>query len=129
MNAPHRTLNGRVGERSSGLGDISPALVEARAEEIAVSDGRRAEEATEADYRQAERELLASVPTERQTPEPPRAVRLPEQAMATPGVQAPNPYRDEDGQIGAELVEEGVQEAVHDDFVEGGKKTLADGAE
>jgi len=121
----HRTMLNEVGERSSGAGDISSDLIEKRAEELAVSDGRKASETTDADYQKAEDELMGTRPTDEQGPEPAEAVRRAENAFATPGTRRPNEYENDD-QIGAELVEEGVQEAVHDDFVEAGKETLAD---
>jgi hypothetical protein len=125
MSEQHRILLNKVGERSEGAGDISPALIDKRAEELALSDGRTAEETTDADYARASRELLHPVPAEQDGPDPEQGFRRPDAALATPGTKASTEY-DEDGQIGAALVEEGVQEAVHDAFVQAGRETLAD---
>ncbi len=108
--------------------DIPAVLVTQRAEEIAVSDGRTAAEVTDADYARARAELSQPSPAEQRPAEPVDGFRRADVAMATAGTQATTGYED-DGQIGAHLVEDGIQAAVQDDFVAGGRATLADTSE
>ncbi len=108
--------------------DIPAVLVTQRAEEIAVSDGRTAAEVTDADYARARAELSQPAPAEQRPAEPVDGFRRADVAMATAGTQATTGYED-DGQIGAHLVEDGIQAAVQDDFVAGGRATLADTSE
>src|SRR6266850_6892199 len=44
-------------ENAAGTGTVTPAMVEARARELALIDGRDSSKPTEADYQQAKREL------------------------------------------------------------------------
>jgi peroxiredoxin Q/BCP len=105
--------------------NIAPATIAQRAEEIALSDGRTAAETTDADYARAQAELARPLPTEQLSAEPTDGFRRADIASATPGTKAASLY-DEDPQIGADLVEQGIQEAVHDEFVESGRETLSE---
>jgi len=48
---------GIIMENAAGTGTVTPAMVEARARELALIDGRDSSKPTEADYQQAKREL------------------------------------------------------------------------
>lgn len=48
---------GLITENTSGIGTVSPEMVEARAFELAVIAGRHPRQPSQADYEQAEREL------------------------------------------------------------------------
>ena len=48
---------GIIMENADGIGTVTPAMVEARARELALIDGRDSSKPTEADYQQAKREL------------------------------------------------------------------------
>ena len=48
---------GIIMENADGIGTVTPAMVEARARELAAINGRDSSKPTEADYQQAKREL------------------------------------------------------------------------
>src|SRR6202043_3178366 len=48
---------GIIMENAAGIGTVTPAMVEARARELAAINGRPSSEPSEADYQQAKREL------------------------------------------------------------------------
>ena len=48
---------GVIMENADGIGTVTPAMVETRARELALIDGRDSSKPTEADYQQAKREL------------------------------------------------------------------------
>src|SRR5687767_9573981 len=52
--------HGRITQHGAGLGTVTPEMVQRRAREIALSDGRRGNEVTSADWEQARRELLGA---------------------------------------------------------------------
>ena len=51
-------------ENAAGIGTVTPAMVEARARALAVINGRRSSEPSEADYQQAKRELTGESETD-----------------------------------------------------------------
>jgi hypothetical protein len=107
---------GAIMIHGKGVGTISYEMIRNRASELAVIDGRAAEDASQADWDEAERELtsgaepasLESVPeSERWNPIP-----------GTAGHEAPvefNDNEDEDGRsVEERLVQAGVAEADHE---------------
>jgi hypothetical protein len=48
---------GVIMENADGIGTVTPAMIEARARELAVINGRDSSKPTKADYQQAKREL------------------------------------------------------------------------
>jgi hypothetical protein len=115
---------GMLTENSVGIGTVTPEMVEARANELAAIAGRVPPEATEADYEQAKRELtggpemdvqetvLESIAeSERWDPVP-----------GSTGRHAPEPLGEDGDSEGrsesAQLVEEGVNEAEHDQMLQ-----------
>src|SRR6266550_3453401 len=57
---------GIIMENAAGIGTVTPAMVEARARELAAINGRRSSEPSEADYQQAKRELTGESETDSQ---------------------------------------------------------------
>src|SRR5947208_16225693 len=57
---------GIIMENTDGIGTVTPAMVEARARELAVINGRDASKPTKADYQQAKRELTGEEDIDRQ---------------------------------------------------------------
>ena len=117
---------GKVLLHDQGLGTVTPEMVRARARELALINGRSPERLSQADLEQAKREL-----TGESTP-PPEGFKedsLPETERWDPNYVSAGhqagvvPAHDE--QTDAEkLVEEGVNEAEHDQMVEGTKESL-----
>src|SRR5688572_10252997 len=52
-----QTIKGRISGRFNGLGTVTPGMVEQRAREIALINGRPAEDYNEADLEEAQAEL------------------------------------------------------------------------
>ena len=110
-------------ENFVGIGTVTPEMVEKRAVELALINGRAATEVSQTDLEQAKRELtgesdldpgeaaLESVPeSERWDPVP-----------GSTGHQAPKSIEDDEDDegrsIGEQLVSEGVNEAEHDQML------------
>jgi hypothetical protein len=111
---------GIIMENADGIGTVTPAMVEARARELAVINGHGSSGPTKADYQQAKRELtgeeeidlqeenLESVPeSEGWDPVPGSTGR---QAADSAGEDEDAEGRSE----AAQMYEEGISEADHD---------------
>jgi hypothetical protein len=115
---------GVLTENSIGIGTVTREMVEARANELAAIAGRVPPQASEVDYEQAKRELtgesdidvqeavLESIPeSERWDPVP-----------GSTGRHAPESFGEDEDSEGrsesAQLVEEGVKEAEHDQMLQ-----------
>jgi hypothetical protein len=114
---------GIIMENADGIGTVTPAMVEARARELAVINGHGSSGPTKADYQQAKRELtgeeeidlqeenLESVPeSEGWDPVPGSTGR---QAADSPGEDEDAEGRSE----AAQMYEEGIDEADHDQML------------
>lgn len=121
-----KTTQGKVGQRSEGLGSISPALVTRRAEEIALGDGRRPEDYTDEDWNQALEELRFEAPHNSGEENSLAAVTPTGDVPSSSGHQAPKYGSEDEETIAEDLVQEGIDEAVRDELTESGKDTLAD---
>ncbi len=125
MSATKNPLNkGILTENAVGIGPVTPEMVEVRAGELAEIAGRVPAQATEVDYEQAQRELtggpemdveeaiLESIPeSERWDPVP----------GSTGHQTADSLGEDEDSEgrsESAQLVEEGIKEAEHDQMLQ-----------
>jgi hypothetical protein len=118
---------GIIARSTSGIGAVSRAMIHKRARELALMSGRIPPIVSEADYEQAERELNGGPELDRKE----EAIEtLPESERWNPvpgsaGRQAPElPSEDEDDEgrnESAQLIEEGVHEAEHDQMLEAEK--------
>ena len=115
---------GKISVHGNGFGTPSPDNVEKRAREIALIAERDPDEFTDADWDQAKRELLgtpvSNAPEE--TDENAEVVEEWNVVASSAGHRAPRVEDDEN--LGEQLVEDGVQEAVHDQMVEAHKEAL-----
>src|SRR5882762_8767808 len=109
---------GIIMENAAGTGTVTPAMVEARARELAAINGRPSSEPSEADYQQAKRELTGEAETD---PQEERSESIPESEGWDPvpgstGRQAADSLgEDAEGRSeSAQMFEEGVTEAEHD---------------
>ena len=115
---------GVLTENASGIGTVTPEMVEARARELAAIAGRVPPHPSEADYEQAQRELtggsdidildqvLESIPeSERWDP-----------VRGSIGHHTPDSFGEDEDSEGrsesAQLVEEGIKEAEHDQMLQ-----------
>ena len=116
---------GKISVHGNGFGTPSPDAVEKRAREIALIAERDPDEFTDADWDQARRELLgtpvSNAPEE--TDENAEVVEEWNVVASSSGHRAPRTSEDDDS-LGEQLVEDGVQEAAHDQMVEARKEEL-----
>jgi hypothetical protein len=110
---------GIIMENADGIGTVTPAMVEARARELAAINGRS--QPSEADYQQAKRELTGEEETDPQDES--RGETVPESDGWEPvpgstGRQAADSLGEDEDAEGrsesAQMFEEGVSEAEHD---------------
>jgi len=111
---------GIIMENAGGIGTVTPAMVEARAQELALINGHGSSGPTEADYQQAKRELTGE---EEIDPREENVESLPESEDWDPvpgstGRQAAESLGEDEDAEGrseaAQMFEEGVNEAEHD---------------
>jgi hypothetical protein len=114
---------GLIARNFSGIGPVSQDMINKRAFELAFMSGRIPAHATEAEFEQAERELTGG--SEMDTPEK-LIDAIPESERWDPfpgsqGRQDPEPPSEDEDSEGlnesAQLVEEGVHEAEHDQML------------
>jgi Protein of unknown function (DUF2934) len=117
--------HGRIIQHGAGLGTVTPEMVQRRAREIALSDGRNGNEVTSADWEQAKRELIGAG-------NDPAAETDVEEASSTAGWDPAPPsigHRaetqevDDEQSVAEQLFQEGVEEADHDERVQSGRET------
>ena len=125
-----QTLNkGIISENFVGVGTVNSEMVRARAVELAVINGRCGQDMSKADWEEAKRELTGGKEMDLwQTSQE----SLPEEERWDPvpgstGFQVPDsPPEDEDDDgrsEGAQLFEQGVAEAEHDQMLQAARKT------
>jgi hypothetical protein len=115
---------GIIMENAAGIGTVTSEMVEARARELAAINGRPSSEPSEPDYQQAKRELTGEEETdprdesrEESVPESEGWERVP----GSTGRQAADSLGEDEDAEGrsesAQLFEEGVSEAEHDQML------------
>jgi len=111
---------GIIMENADGIGTVTPAMIEARARELAVINGHGSSGPTEADYQQAKRELTGE---EEIDPQEENVEAVPESEGWDPvpgssGRQAAESLGEDEDAEGrsesAQMFEEGINEAEHD---------------
>src|SRR5439155_10865051 len=111
---------GIIMENADGIGTVTPAMIEARARELAVINGRDSSKPTRADYQQAKRELTGE---EEIDPQEENVEAVPESEGWDPvpgssGRQAAESLGEDEDAEGrsesAQMFEEGINEAEHD---------------
>ena len=114
---------GVIMENADGIGTVTPAMVEARARELAVINGRDSSKPTKADYQQAKRELTGG---EEIDPQEENLESVPESEGWDPvpgstGHQAAESLGEDEDAEGrsesAQMYEEGINEAEHDQML------------
>ena len=111
---------GLLTENSSGLGTVTRGMVRERAVELAIINGRSAQDVSKSDWEQAKRELTgepAMDPTEALLESVSESERLDPVGVPTGHKVpvAPSEDEDDEGRSDKErLVDEGVAEAEHD---------------
>ncbi len=126
MNENSRPRFGKISVHGDGVGAPTPELVETRAREIALIDERNPDEFTDADWDQAQRELMgvAATTAPEETDENATLVDDWEVVASDKGHRAPRAGEDEDETVGEQLVSSGLEEATHDQMLEARKEYL-----
>ena len=114
---------GIVTENFVGIGTVTPEMVEKRAIELALINGRLAKDVSETDREQAKRELTGESdldPKEGDLESAPESERW-DPLPGSTGHQASKSIEDDEDDegrsIGEQLVDEGVNEAEHDQML------------
>src|SRR6266446_1883140 len=114
---------GIIMENADGIGAVTPAMVEARARELALINGRGSSKPTKADYQQAKRELTGEEEIDLQEE---NLESVPESEAWDPvpgstGHQAADSLGEDEDAEGrseaAQMFKEGINEAEHDQML------------
>ena len=103
---------GKILRGTEGVGTVSPQMIEERAREIARGDGRA--QSNDLDRARAREELTGATPDSEKPPtreEPGRDWGMP---LVSSGEKAPTVRPEDDENIPDKLIQEGVDEADHD---------------
>lgn len=122
----NQTNEGRFSQHARGLGTVTEAMVRQRARELAIINGRSADQVLDFDLDQARRELTGQ---ERLVPEPTAAEELPEADRWEPvpesvGHTPPTQTASDEQTFAEKLVEEGVEDAEQDQMVRAARESL-----
>jgi hypothetical protein len=118
---------GIIMANAAGIGTVTSEMVEARARELAAIGGRPSSEPSEADYQQAKRELTGGTemdPREESSESMPESEGWDPVAGSTGRQAAESLGEDEDAEgrsESAQMFEEGVTEAEHDQMRQAAK--------
>jgi len=123
--------HGRITQHGAGLGTVTPEMVQQRAREIALSDGRAGNEVTPADWEQARRELLGAgnEPSGETDVEEAGSTSGWDPAPPSIGQRTETQEVDDEQTMAEQLTQEGVEEADHDERVQAGRDTRRRGKE
>lgn len=115
--------DGKVAEHARGLGTVTPEMVTQRAHEIALINRRTNDKPTPEDWDEAKRELTAGETAHDPLEDLPVSKRWDPVPGSAPRMAKTMPADDE--QTFAEtLVEDGVEEAEHEQMVEGTRESV-----
>jgi hypothetical protein len=126
---------GIIMENADGIGTVTPAMIEARARELASINGHDPSKPTEADYQQAKRELTGE---EEIDPQEENLESVPESEAWDPvpgstGRQAADSLGEDEDAEGrseaAQMYEEGIDEAEHDQMLRAAEEDEQSGGE
>ena len=117
---------GRFTDHAHGLGTVTKEMVNQRAGEIALINGRSKHNILDSDWQQAYRELTGQ---EGLNPSPTPAEELTEDKRWAPTVEselhrAPTIQAPDEQTFAEKLVEEGIEEAEHEQMTEATKESL-----
>jgi hypothetical protein len=110
---------GRISDHFKGLGTVTREMVTKRAQEIAVINGH--EHFTDLDWDQAKREMIGAENFNDADEEAVATLTRWDEEPGTRGHHVPNVQPFDEQTLAEHLVEEGVNEAEHDQMVEGSR--------
>src|SRR5688572_23781317 len=121
MKKRHQTSDGKVAEHARGLGTVTPEMVTQRAHEIALIN--RHEKPTPEDWQEAKRELTDAGPSHDPLEDIPVGKRW-DPVPGSPPRKADTFAADDEQTTAETLVESGVEEAEHEQMVEGTRESV-----
>ena len=127
MNENSQPGFGKISVHGEGMGAPSPELIENRAREIALIAERDPENYTDADWDQAQKELMG-VESTLAPEEVAGGEEMTEdwdEVAGETGERAARAGVDDDETLGAKLVSGGLEEAAHDQMVQARKEDLS----
>lgn len=119
-------IRGRIQKGGEGFGTPDQEMLRRRAIEIALTNGRRSDQVSETDFEQAREEFFAgqNAPANAAGEEEQEHVNSRDALLGvSPGRAARVKQATDEQTLPADLVEEGLEEAVHDQMVEGNKRS------
>jgi len=120
------TSPGRISGHFNGLGTVTRDMVVTRAKELAIINGH--EHFTDSDFAQAKREMTGTdLPTENGEEEGVATLTRWDEDPGTAGHQVENMKAQDEEAFAEQLVEEGVNEAEHEQMVEGSRPSREEG--
>jgi hypothetical protein len=125
MNENSQPPFGRITVHGNGMGAPTPEMVEKRAREIALIDERNPDEFTDSDWNKAQRELMGKemIPAAEDHDERTDGMIDRDEVPDESGHRVPRAgLEDDDETLGAHLVEDGNEEAAHDQMVEAARE-------
>lgn len=116
-----QSVKGRISDGFKGLGTVTPEMVEQRAREIALINGRLAEDFSESDLDEARNELTGDFAIDEQREEEPglAAATLRDIVPGTSGHKIAPKRPSDEQRVSEQLVQEGVDEAEHHQMLAG----------
>lgn len=110
-----QTIKGRISGGFNGIGTVTPDMVEQRAREIALINGRAAEEFNEADLEEAKAELTGAgaLDEQREEESAPGVGSLRDVVPGSAGHKNEAKLPSDEQRVPEQLVQEGVDEAEH----------------
>jgi membrane carboxypeptidase/penicillin-binding protein len=116
-----QTIKGRISGHFNGLGTVTPSMVEQRAKEIALINGRTAEQVNKSDREEAQNEMTGDFATAEQRDEnsPEIAATLRDINPTSSGHKVAALLPSDEQQVAEQLVREGVDEAEHHSMLAG----------
>ena len=111
---------GRISDHSQGIGIATSDMVERRAKELAIINGRGGQKVTEDDWLQARRELSGQPNlTDQQNEEPIEGLTTWNEKPDTSDHRVENSPESDEETVAERLTREGVEEANHDLMLKG----------
>ncbi len=125
MNENSKSGLGKISLHGNGMGAATPEMIEKRAREIALINERRPDEFTDGDWDQAREELLGlqEIAAADDTNEIADSMSERDESPEEHGHRVPRQGLEDDAEsLGAHLVADGLEEAVHDRMVEAARE-------
>lgn len=123
MKKRNQISDGKVAERSHALGTVTPEMVTQRAHEIALINRRQNNKPTTDDWQEAKRELTTGQTAHDPAEDVPVAKRW-DPVPGSASRKANSVAADDEQTFAQRLVEGGIEEAEHEQMVEGTRESV-----